>query len=359
MLEGIYVLVAIAIFFACFFAMNIGASGTAASMGSAYGAGAIKTRTMAVILVGVVALIGAIIGGGQVTTTVSSGIVPQNIISETIAILIIVSSGVVLFFSNKMGIPLSTSEVTIGSIIGVGLVFQKIHVWNVLGIVLVWFILPIISFFVAKGLGMAARWLEERWLDRFIGNLWYKRSLVIFLVFFGCYEAFAAGMNNVANAIGPLVAAGILDSHNGIWIGAIFMCLGAIMLGGPVLETNGKRITKLSLLQGSIVSFTSGSLVIVASLFGIPVPLTQATTMSIIGIGSTQSKKGIWKHPLVRRIILVWVLSPLLAMMTSSSLVQLFVFYSPYPFMLLLFSLLLVILYKTSKVGDIINVLKK
>lgn len=359
MLEGIHVLVAIAILLACFFAMNIGASGTAASMGSAYGGGAIKSRKLAVILVGFVALLGAIIGGGQVTTTVSAGIIPENIVNESIAILIIASSGGVLFVSNKMGIPLSTSEVTIGSIIGVGLVFQEIYVWQVLGIVLVWFILPIISFFVAKGLGMGARWLEKRCLYRFEGNPWYKRGLITFLIFFGCYEGFAAGMNNVANAIGPLVSAGILDSQNGIWIGALFMCLGAMMLGGPVLETNGKRITKLSLLQGSIVSFTSGSLVIVASLFGIPVPLTQATTMSIIGIGSTQSKQGIWKHPLVRRIILVWVLSPIFAMMTSSSLVHLFIFHNPYPLILLLFSLLFITLYKTSKVGDIINVLKK
>ena len=63
-----------------------------------------------------------------------------------------------------------------------------------------------------------------------------------------------------------------------------FVGLGAILLGGKVLETNGKKITKLSLINGSFVSLTSGTLVIIASLFGIPVPLTQATRWRSSGL---------------------------------------------------------------------------
>src|SRR5690606_33904345 len=98
----------------------------------------------------------------------------------------------------------------------------------------------------------------------------WKKWLMILLIISGCLEAFAAGMNNVANAVGPLVGAGLISVSTGVIVGGIFVSIGAIILGGRVLETNGKKITQLSLLQGSAISATGGSLVIIASVFGFP-----------------------------------------------------------------------------------------
>ncbi len=328
------------VLFSCFFAMNIGASGTAAAMGAAYGAGAVKKRTVAVAMVGIVALCGALWGGGEVAETVSSGVVPENIVTVPVAVLVMASASITLFTSNKMGIPLSTSEVTVGSLIGIGLVHGDIFVWHVLGIMLVWIILPVTAYWLARGLGKGIQRLEDHWLSKHMGKKMVRQICILFLIFFGCYEAFAAGMNNVANAIGPLIASGIVSLDHGLLLGAISMAIGSIALGGPVLETNAKKITSLSLLQGSAVSFTGGTLVIVASCFGIPVPLTQATTMSIMGIGRSQDPNGsIWKHPVVKRIILVWIISPLFALMISYSLFYLFILENPYPMMLFILAL--------------------
>lgn len=326
----------IAIIIACFFAMNIGASGTAAAMGAAYGAGAIKRRIMAVFLVGIVAMLGALLGGGEVTKTISSGIIPEEVMTISLTIVVIASAGLTLYVSNKMGIPLSTSEVTVGSLVGVGLVYQKLYVWQICNILIIWITLPFIAYFIAKFIGKKVAWLEKQFLNRHMNKSLVKRILVVMLIFFGCYEAFAAGMNNVANAIGPLISAKVITEQNGLLLGAVFMCIGAILLGGPVLETNGKKITKLSLLQGSTVSFTSGSLVIIASLLGIPVPLTQTTTMSIIGVGASHEPIHIWRQQVVKRIILVWILSPITALITSFTLVHLFILSNPYPLMFLI-----------------------
>lgn len=235
-----------------------------------------------------------------------------------------------------MGIPLSTSEVTVGSLVGVGIVYQKLYVWQICNILIIWITLPFIAYFIAKFIGKKVAWLEKQFLNRHMNKSLVKRILVVMLIFFGCYEAFAAGMNNVANAIGPLISAKVITEQNGLLLGAVFMCIGAILLGGPVLETNGKKITKLSLLQGSTVSFTSGSLVIIASLLGIPVPLTQTTTMSIIGVGASHEPIHIWRQQVVKRIILVWILSPITALMTSFTLVHLFILSNPYPLMFLI-----------------------
>jgi sulfate permease len=90
-----------------FFALNIGASGTAASMGAAYGGGAVSRRT-AVWLVAAAVFAGAF-GGGRVTATLGSGIVPEGLLTAQEALVILGSASATLFVANLLGIPLSTS----------------------------------------------------------------------------------------------------------------------------------------------------------------------------------------------------------------------------------------------------------
>ena len=63
---------------ALFFAMNIGASGAAASVSVAYGSGAIQTRKRALLLCAIAIFLGAVIGGGEVAETIGTGIIPQT-----------------------------------------------------------------------------------------------------------------------------------------------------------------------------------------------------------------------------------------------------------------------------------------
>ncbi|MFP3470845.1 inorganic phosphate transporter, partial [Micrococcus sp. SIMBA_144] len=134
---------------ALFFAMNIGASGAAASMGVAYGAGAIKKRrtALAVCAFGIVA--GAIFGGGNVIKTMGSGIIPTSVLSLKVILIIFISATTALFLANIMGIPLSTSEVTVGSVVGVGIAYRALFFSNVMVIMLLWIIIPVIAFVTA------------------------------------------------------------------------------------------------------------------------------------------------------------------------------------------------------------------
>jgi sulfate permease len=338
----------VAFIVALFFAANIGASGTAAALGAAYGGGALRSRRVAVFLAGLFAFLGANLGGKEVVFTISKGIVPSHVITLEITIIILFSACFTLFYANRMGIPLSTSEVTVGSLVGVGLAVQQIH-WSMIAyIVITWIVLPFLSFTIAYIIGRIISFKEHHWTQK------YPRFIPLFLISIliisGCYEAFAAGMNNVANAIGPLVGSGLIDTKSGIFIGSLFMAAGAIFLGGKVLETNGKKITKLSLLQGSIVSFTSGTLVIIASVFGIPVPLTQATTMAIIGVGSEKAGSAIFKNPIVIRIAKVWVLSPIFSLLISYTLIQITVYHSAFFVSVLLFIILIAIIFSYFKI---------
>lgn len=314
---------------ALFFAMNIGASGAAASVSVAYGSGAIASRKSALLLCGLAIFAGAVIGGAEVTKTIGSDIIPQSLLNAKVVLIILSSAALSLFIANIIGIPLSTSEITVGSVVGVGVAYKALFIDNILLIVSFWVIIPAIAFVMAVIFGKIIKGLEKQFPSLNGGK--HQRVLSIFVIVVGFFEAFSAGMNNVANAAGPMVGAGLISINTGTIIGGFFIALGAVMLGGRVLETNGKKITKFTLLEGGAVSGTGALLVMLASIFGLPVPLTQVTSTAIMGISTVQNGANALKKNIITKILKVWLVSPILSLVISYGLVKLFVdsdFYS-------------------------------
>ena len=318
----------IAVTVGLFFAMNIGASGAAASMGIAYGSGVLKNRMIALILCGLAVFFGAWLGGGEVVKTMGSGIVPKETFTVAIALIVIASAALSLFLANVFGIPLSTSEVTVGSVVGAGIVYQSLFAGKLAWIVMFWLLTPFAAFLIAIA---AAAFLKRKFIQNLIKKPKATPILAILVVFMGVFEAFSAGMNNVANAVGPLVGAGIMSTGSGIFWGGLFVALGAVLLGKKVLETNGKKITKIRLEEGCVISGTGAGIVTIASVFGIPVPLTQITTSSIIGIGFVKQGRSVFKKDIVVQLLVVWVVSPVLSMVLSYTLIQLLIEKNVYP----------------------------
>lgn len=317
----------IAITLGLFFALNIGASGAAASMGIAYGSGVIK-KGLALLLCSVAVFLGAWLGGGEVVKTIGSGIVPEETFTVPIAVIVIGSAALSLFLANIFGIPLSTSEVAVGSVLGAGIVYQSIFLGNLIWIMSFWLLTPIAAFGIAI---LASSFLKNKHLKRWMELPKAVPILSVLVVFMGLFEAFSAGMNNVANAVGPLVGASILSTEDGIFWGGLFVALGVLVLGARVVETNGKKITSLKLEEGCIISGTGATIVVVASLFGIPVPLTQITTSSIIGIGFAKQGKSVLKKDIVVQMLTVWIVSPVLSMILTYTFIQLFIEQNIYP----------------------------
>ncbi|WP_077622306.1 inorganic phosphate transporter [Sediminibacillus massiliensis] len=314
------ILLIVTLFAACFFALNIGASGSAATMGIPYGAGVIRNKRTALIICGAGGLLGAVWGGGEVVETISNGLVPSSLLTLHAVIIILFTSAATLFFTNLAGIPLSTSEVTVGSIIGVGISFQQLQLGSLIHIISFWIIVPVAAFLFTFLVRNGLRIWKNR---RAPGRKWH-RQLAILLVVTGFIEAFAAGMNNVANAIGPLVGAQVMDKQTGLLTGGIFIALGSILLGGRVLETNGKRISNLTVGDGVIISGTSGFLVFLASLMGIPIPMTQVTTSAIVGVDASKNWKETWRKKVIHQIAKVWVSSPVVSLVLAYCLTEVF-----------------------------------
>ncbi|MEJ2454216.1 MAG: inorganic phosphate transporter [Candidatus Thiodiazotropha sp.] len=108
--------------------------------------------------------------------------------------------------------------------------------------------------------------------------------------------SFAHGSNDVANAIGPLIAlVQALSSSNPLptdtlfpWlllIGALGIPLGLVLFGGRLVETIGSGITELDQIRAFCIVTSVSITVLLASQFGLPVSSTHIAVGAIFGIG--------------------------------------------------------------------------
>lgn len=307
-----------AIAIALLFAINMGASGIGPSMAAAFGGGILRRRD-AVILFSIFVIIGGIFGSGAVTKTISSKIV--EIPNFSIALVILLSATLSLFLANIMKVPQSTSQVTVFAIVGAGLYLGGLNL-NTLAIMIpLWFVLPVASYIISYLFGKFIYPKISSWIAHESSKN-HRTLLKILVIGSACYVAFAIGTNNVSNAVGPLLGADIIDEFLGIILIAPLFGIGSVILGRGVLETSGREITGLDLVSSSLVSFVTGTLLIFASVIGIPQSLVQLNIASIFAMGSAEhGNLTMLKKDVTTRIAKVWLFSPVFSIILSIILI--------------------------------------
>jgi PiT family inorganic phosphate transporter len=142
--------------FGFYMAWNIGANDVANSMASAVGAKAITMR-QAILIAGILNIVGAVFVGSHVTKTICKGIVSADVMTDpTIAMLgalsALLAAALWVSFATWKSLPVSTTHSIVGAMVGYGLVtggFSVIN-WGKLGAVVAsWIISPFFSFVLA------------------------------------------------------------------------------------------------------------------------------------------------------------------------------------------------------------------
>ena len=297
---------------ALFMGINIGGNNAAASMGAAYGAGA-RTKRQALLLIAVFSLLGAVLGGGEVIKTLGHGIVPGSSITVTAAIIAVSAAGITMFGANMIKVPISTSQAAVGAVAGVGVYVGMLNTDVLYRIGAWWVVTPIVAFVLAYIIGKYLHPVILMWLVDHESEERIRKIINIMLTISGCYVAYSAGANNAANAVGPLVGAGVMTPFTGAVVGGLAIGAGALVLGSRVLETVGKGITELCVIRAVFVEFVAAIIVHSASVMGIPVSLGEIVTASIIGIGCANEGLLAARNETVQRIITMWFVSPLAA----------------------------------------------
>ena len=313
--------VAILIIVVIFFALNMGGANFAASFGAAYGSNIIKRRK-AILLFSLFVILGALWLGKFVSNTLSKGIIPQQTIDFNVSLAIFLSASLTLFLSNLLKVPQSTSLVTVGAIVGAGLYFGQLHLHSFLFLIPMWILLPVIGYGLTLYLGRyfyPPRNGNFRLYEKIITH---EKKLKTFVLISSCYNAFAVGTNNVANAVGPLWGAGIMNQLSGFLLIAPLFGIGG-MLFKRSIQITGKGVVPLGIFTAVLVCFITSTLMIIASALGVPQSSVHLKMASIFAISSLKNgPRFTIKQSITKKTIITWLISPLLAIISSFLLLK-------------------------------------
>lgn len=290
---------------ALFVGFNIGGATTGPAFGPAVGADAI-TKVGAAALMSIFFFVGAWTIGPRVVETLGVDLITDpGVFTIESSIVVLFFIGGALFVGNYVGVPASTSMTAVGAIAGLGVATGELD-WAVMGEIAIWWIVaPIVGFWVS---GMVGRYFYpriNRWvavtsspgplfeLDRsgaiprpMRGPNTTTREVVgaTVVIAIGCLMAFSSGTSNIANAIAPLVGAGV-DMELMILLGCLAVAVGAFTIARRTLDTLGNDITNLPLTAAIVVAVISSAIVIGLSAIGIPASFVIIATTSIVGLG--------------------------------------------------------------------------
>ncbi|OGW71332.1 MAG: hypothetical protein A2047_03685 [Omnitrophica bacterium GWA2_41_15] len=303
----------------------MGASGIAPSFAAVYGSRLVKKKN-SLILFAVFVILGAVLLGKNVTLTLGKGLLPKELMSFDAVLIILGSSALSLFLANILKIPQSTSQVTVMAIVGVGLYFQQLNLTALfMKILPAWILLPLLSYILTFALYRTIYPPEHNNLHIYEKIFANEKKMRLSALIVSCYVAFAIGTNNVANAVGPLFGAGILNIFSGLFLVAPLFGIGAWLLGKGPLDTAGREIVPLGLVSSTLVAFVTATLLIFASLFSIPQSLVQLNLAAIFAISCLKNgHKYTWDKNIVKKTFFVWIITPLLSITTSYILALLF-----------------------------------
>jgi PiT family inorganic phosphate transporter len=135
------------------------------------------------------------------------------------------------------------------------------------------------------------------------------------------YMAWAIGANDVANAMGTSVGSGALTIRRAILVAGLLEFAGAFLAGGHVTDTVRKGMLDMDLvalrpefiLYGMLAALASaGTLLLVATRYGLPVSTTHSIVGAIVGFGAVALGLEAVAWGKVGQIALSWLTSPLI-----------------------------------------------
>jgi sulfate permease len=308
-----------------FLAMNMGASGFSISFAPSYGCGIIKKKK-AVFLYTIFVLLGAVLIGPKVLETLTTKLV-NGFDNHASGIIILLSASLTMFLANILKIPQSTSFVTVGAFTGAGLYYKNVNLSKLGEIFFIAILFSAMAFCITYALMKNFYPPSDknfRAYEKFAAN---NKLVKNFILSTDCYSAFAVGTNNVANVVAPVIIAGFVV--NSFWLllfFAPFFGLGSFLLGRGVINTVSKEIVPLGEISAMIISLITSSFVIIASFLGLPTPYVQFTTFAVLGVSAI--KDGIYyttKKSVVKKVLLVWLIVPIIAIILSYCLHKIFV----------------------------------
>jgi inorganic phosphate transporter, PiT family len=335
----------------------------------------VLTPGQAVLLAAVTNLAGAL-WGTAVAATIASGLIDSGVVEVGSQLLISALLGATIWnlITWWLGLPSSSSHALVGGLCGAALAASgnDIHsiIWLEAGAhwwlgkgILPKVVLPmVVSPFLGFVLGfilMGALYALLGWLSNRSGYLRRFGRTPFVNSFFGKAQIVSAsamglshGMNDaqksmgiIALALAGATAAGQFD-HLPVWLEwvriphdvkaaggfpipvwvkvlcALTMAAGTAGGGWRIIKTLGHKMVKLHPINGFAAEGSSAAVILVASLFGIPVSTTHVVSSSIMGVGAAKRFNAI-RWSVVERMVWAWILTLPITALLAYGLVRL------------------------------------
>lgn len=295
---------------------NIGANDTANCIGTSVGSGLLSYRG-AVYLVSFFVIIGALLQGHNVATTVGKGVV-QAELPQLAVFVALLSAGIFVTLATTLRLPVSTTQAIVGALTGIGLVTKApIDSHKLMEIVQAWvfnpFLMALLSYIIYRSVMYIMR--RARYVE-----LW-DRLMAVLILLSVAYMSFSLGANHVGTAVGPLINLGF----GGPWLipfGGVALATGVLTYSHRVTKTLSSSITILDPLSAFSAQVAAAMGVHLFSILGIPVSTSQAIVGAVVGVGFVKGIRAISTRR-VLEIVIGWVATPTTAGLFSFGLYRL------------------------------------
>lgn len=191
-MEAQFIYISLAAVFGIYMAWGIGANDVANAMATSVGSKALTIK-QAIMVAAVFEFLGAVLAGGEVTSTIRKGIVDTSLLADDPRLLIygmlaaLLAAGTWLLIASRRGWPVSTTHSIVGAIVGftaVGIGVGAVQWAKVGTIVMSWVVSPLLAGFIAFLIYMSVQYLILRHED----PLERARRYVPMYIFFAAFS---------------------------------------------------------------------------------------------------------------------------------------------------------------------------
>jgi PiT family inorganic phosphate transporter len=270
--------------------------------------------SLAVLMAAVLNVVGTLVTGTAVASTIGTGIVRPEVITLPVVIaatLTVVVWSIVTWF---YGIPTSESHELVAGLAGAGLatVGPSVLLWEGWRKVLIGLgFSTILGFSMGMIVMTSLYWILRRTSRSSIRSVFSRLQILS-----AAFMAFSHGSNDGQKFMGVFALALVLGgkmAHFAVPVWVMLLCgtvmgIGTALGGWRIMRTVGFKITKLEPVNGFAAESSGAFAILLASRFGIPLSTTHCINMSIMGVGATRRFSAV-RWGIARNIVMTWIIT--------------------------------------------------